>query len=180
MPPFRIFVSSPVDGIAEYRAEIIRAARCAVSGGTFEFFFYEQQDIECLPGQTVSEAVFAASGNNFDALFVFFKDYIGDGTLDEFDFFKNTVIKLNPRCEIWWSQIFCQNEPQNVRDFKAQLLGISADSTGSLGLPIVAGGEINDEPWKLAGRFTSKLFGLAARLRSSGHLQKPLAKGVLI
>lgn len=156
---FKIFISSPVDGIEEYREEIIRQTRDVVGNEIFEFFFYELQQIDILPNKTITESIFEKSGKDFDALFVFFKDRVGSGTIEELDYFENVIISSNENCQIWWTQIDCDHSPNDVQAFKARLLG------HNLGLPKIGGHLRIASPSMLGGVFTAKLWSLVSQLR---------------
>jgi hypothetical protein len=156
MRPFRVFISSPKDGIADYRADIIRATRI-VDPEKFDFFYYEKQNITRKPGQEIHEAIFEVAGTDFDAIFIFFKDRVGRGTINEFDFFEKFILNNNPNCEIWWAQIHCSRTPKLVSDFIGRI------SIRELELPTIAGEELIVTPSMLRGRFTAKVMEVAHR-----------------
>lgn len=155
MSPFRIFVSSPVDGIKDFRDAVIETSAFARRKGRFEFFFFEEHDNVRIPGKTICESIFVTSGLTFDALFVFFKDRIGNGTKEELDFFETTVIPANPRCDVWWSQIDCDCYPQDVGDFIARLQAYNT------GLPTAQGLPKNCTPANLTNRLAAKLLDVS-------------------
>lgn len=158
MPPFRIFVSSPVFGIEDYRYAVMSAARAAENCGKLEFFFFENSQNDRIAGQTICQSIFARTGTAFDAAFFFFKDRIGVGTREELDYFEAEILPVNPSCQIWWTQIYCETCPPEVSDFLARLQNYNT------GLPIVPGEEKIDRPDYLKGRFTAKLFSIVANL----------------
>ena len=160
MSPFRVFVSSPVIGIEDFRIAIQSAARHAKSSGKIEFFFYEEHEITRIPGKTVCESIFAVAGHAFDAIFIFFKDRVGQGTQDELQYFEQIIIPGNEDCQIWWSQIYCENCSSEVTDLVMRLL------TKNTGLRVIAGEEKIDSPDRLKGRFTAKLFEVIGGLTS--------------
>lgn len=149
-----MFVSSPVDGIMDFREEIKKAALAAEVGKKFRFFFYEDFENERLNGKTVCESIFASSGEQFDALLIFFRDRVGPGTIEELDYFEQIIIPKNPHCKIWWSQIYCDDQSADTRDFVSRLLGYST------GLPIVAGDLKIERPIQLVGRLVAKICSL--------------------
>lgn len=161
MAPFRVFVSSPVTGIEEYRYEVMSAARYANRSGVFEFFFFEHHENKRVDGKTICESIFEESGTNFDAFFVFFKDRVGTGTREELDFFEETIIAKNPDCQVWWSQIFCESTPDDVQEFIGRLQAYNT------GLQTVEGEEMNDTPKVLKGRLTAKVFETIASVTQS-------------
>lgn len=150
--PFRVFVSSPVTGIEEFRYEIMSAARHAERSGKFEFFFFEHHENARVDGKTICESIFEQSGQNFDAFFVFFRDRVGPGTIEELDYFTQNILMENPNCKLWWSQIYCDQHGEEVNDFLGRL------HEHNTGLQVVPGEELNDRPSVLKGRFTAKLF----------------------
>jgi hypothetical protein len=152
--PFRVFVSSPVDGIEKFRIEVMKVARAAENGGKFKFFFYEYFENARIPGKTVCESIFESSGEQFDALFIFFKDRVGAGTIEELDYFETKIIPKNPDCKVWWSQIHSDQKSEDVTQFVGRLLNYST------GLPIVPGDEIIKRPSQLTGRLIAKLLSL--------------------
>jgi hypothetical protein len=158
LPPFRIFVSSPVYGIEDYRYAVMSAARAASTSRKFEFFFYENSENHTIPGRTVCESIFAATELSFDAVFFFFKDRVGKGTWEELEFFETNILPGNPMCQIWWTQIFCDESPADVLSFIQRLLKYNT------GLAAVAGEEKIDRPEHLKGRFTAKLFSTISGL----------------
>lgn len=157
LPPFRIFVSSPVDGIAKYRAAIMDSALEAIGNGRLEFFFYEYCQNPALEGKTVCECIFAEAGHNFDAIFVFFKDRVGSGTREELDYFEKIIIPLNPACQVWWSQIYNKSYPDDVTKFVKHLT-----TKYNTGLPAIPGKGLNKSAQRLKGRLTSKLLKVVA------------------
>lgn len=158
MPPFRIFVSSPVDGIEDFRTAVKRAARGVENSNKFQFFFYEQYENIRQPGKTVCESIFATSGHQFDALFVFFKDRVGSGTIEELDYFESTIIPQNPDCKIWWAPIYCAQRPDATTQFIGRLLQHGTE------LPEVAGDEKIEQPIQLTGRLAAKLWSLVGQM----------------
>ena len=160
MSPFRVFVSSPVDGIEDFRIAVMKAARAAENSRKFQFFFYENFENERLDGKTICESIFVSSGENFDALFVFFRDRVGAGTMEELDYFENAIMQRNPNCKIWWSQIFCNERSEGTKNLTARLLKYST------GLPILPGDEKIERPSQLAGRLTAKLWSLVDQMPS--------------
>jgi len=150
--PFRVFVSSPVTGIELFRYEIMSAARHAERSGKFEFFFFEQHENARVDGKTICESIFEQSGQHFDAFFVFFQNRVGQGTVEELDHFEQSIRPGNPNCRLWWSQIYCEQHPQDVSAFLGRLHEYNT------GLQCVAGEELNNAPSVLKGRFTAKLF----------------------
>jgi hypothetical protein len=154
LPPFRIFVSSPVDGIEDFRTAVKRLALSAEINNKFKFFFYEQYENVRQHGQTVCESIFASSGDQFDALFVFFKDRVGPGTIEELDYFENMIIPQNPGCQIWWVPIYCEQRSDDTIEFVGRLLAYGTE------LREVAGDEKIVQPIQLTGRLTTKLFSL--------------------
>ncbi len=150
--PFRVFVSSPVTGIETFRYEIMSAARHAERSRKFEFFFFEHHENARVEGKTICESIFEQSGQNFDAFFVFFRDRVGAGTIEELDYFTNVILQNNPSCQLWWSQIYYDPPTNAVDDFLGRL------HEHNTGLQVVPGEELNDKPGVLKGRFTAKLF----------------------
>jgi hypothetical protein len=161
MQPFRVFVSSPVTGIELFRTEIMSAARYAKSGGQFEFYFFEEHENVRVEGKTICESIFEVSGIHFDAFFIFFRDRVGNGTREELDFLENTILKLNPGCQVWWTQIYCEQCPQDVEDFIGRLQNYNT------GLRVVAGEEMINSPRELKGRFTAKLHEISGKRASN-------------
>jgi hypothetical protein len=158
LPPFRVFVSSPVDGILDFRTEVKNAALAAEFGKKFQFFFYEDFENERLNGKTVCESIFASSGEQFDALFIFFKDRVGSGTIEELDYFEQVIIPKYPNCKIWWSQIYCNAQSDPTRELVQRLLGHST------GLPIVGGDLKIKRPIQLVSRLMAKLLSLDVQI----------------
>lgn len=124
-PPFKIFVSSPVDGIVEYRKAVSDAADILNAENKFNprfhVFLYEQHQTMMWPGLTVSECIVKTFGKHCDGFIVFFKDRVGSGTLEEFEIFENTFLVENPNCKLWWAQIACKVSPPDVHTFKGRL-----------------------------------------------------------
>lgn len=130
----------------------MKAARAAEASGHFKLFFYEHYENERVDGRTVCESIFVSSGEKFDALFVFFKDRVGLGTIEELDYFENSIMSMNPDCKIWWSQIHCENQSEDIKNFKERLL------KHNTGLPVAPGDEKIERPNQLAARLTTKIF----------------------
>ena len=138
----------------------MQAAEWAETSNRFEFFFYEKFENERLDGQTVCESIFKSSGLQFDALFVFFKERVGQGTIEELDYFESTIIPQNPRCKIWWTSIHCDERSGEANALVDRLLKYNT------GLPIV-GRELKIEtPIQLAGRLTVKCNSVNAQMLS--------------
>lgn len=151
--PFRVFVSSPVYGIERFRYAVLDAARAARGSGRFEFFFFEEKENCVTPGMTICESIFKANGHNFDALFIFFKDRVGQGTIDELEYFQNVIYPMNPSCEIWWTQIYSNSGHSS--EVTTILEKLNQFNTG---IPIIPGRELISTPHDLALRFTAKLW----------------------
>lgn len=154
MPPFRIFVSSPVDGIEDFREEIKKIALAYETSKKFQFFFYEDFENELLPGMTICQSIFTSSGERFDALLIFFKDRVGPGTIEELDYFEQVIIPKYPHCKIWWSKIYCGGLPPDTRDFVNRL------GKYNTSLPIVGGDLKIERPSQLVGRLVAKIASL--------------------
>ena len=161
MPPFRVFISSPVYGIPEYRSEVIGSLQDAASSGMFEFFYYEAHEIEILDGMSICQSIFNHCGNDFDAAYFFFKDRVGDGTREEFDHFQNVLKPRNPDCQLWWTQIHCDNHDEMTGTLLADIHTVG----GNLGL-WRRDGKMIDTPDILASVLTAKLWNTAAAMRN--------------
>ena len=160
MPPFKVFISSPVYGIPEYRSEIIGSLQDAAASGIFEFFYYEAHEIEILQDRTICESIFAHCGDEFDAVYLFFKDRVGQGTRDEFNYFQNVLKQRNPNCQLWWTQISCAQHDQMTNELLQDIHSVG----GNLGL-WRRDGKMIESPDLLASVFTAKLWNTAAGLR---------------
>lgn len=152
MPPFRVFLSSPVDGFDDFRYEIISAARSADASGKFQFFYFEQTENPRLPGMTICESIFESTGNAFDAFFIFFRDRVGAGTIEEFDYFERHLLQVNANCQLWWTKVYSANNQAGVNELLARLHNYNT------GLAAVPGEEKNSSERVLKGRFVAKLF----------------------
>ncbi len=161
MPPYRVFISSPVYGIPEFRSEVIGSLQDAAASGIFEFFYFEGHEIEIQPDKTICESIFAHCGDDFDAVYLFFRDRVGQGTRDEFDYYRNVLRKRNPNCQLWWTKINCGDHDLMT----AQLLEDIHDVGGNLGL-WRRDGKLIETPDILASVFTAKLWNTAAALRN--------------
>ena len=159
MPPFRVFISSSMRGFEEYRAAMLDAAEELSRNGTFEIFLYEEHSHQAVPGKTICEAIFETSGERFDALFVFFRERVGQGVLDELDYFEKNIIPKNPECEVWWSRIECEECEPAVDRLMERLM-----TTYGGELPLVKTAPRNVSPHTLKGRFTAKLISLIPRI----------------
>lgn len=152
MPPFRIFVCSPVDELEIYRAAVSDTAQAAESTGKFKFFFYENFENQVNNGKSVSQSIIENSGCEFDAILIFFRNRIGDGTLDELSYFEKEIFPKNKACQLWWSKIYCETCEPRVADLVKHLT-----NTYNTGLPALEGKLLNDSPEILTGRLTAKL-----------------------
>jgi predicted methyltransferase len=150
--PLRIFISSPVRGYKPFRAEILRCANQFRQSGKFDFFFYEEHKNQTEDGKTISQVIFENSGITYDAMFVSFKDRIGDGTQDELRFFKETIRKNNPNSKLWWCQAHCRRESKDVEKFKGELASLHG-----LELPLFNGILLLENEKQLADRFAAFL-----------------------
>ena len=157
--PYRIFISSPVEEIASYREQVIRTAEIAASDGVFEFYYFEKMANVPEPGESICDSIIRHAGCEFDALFLFFKDRVGVGTLAEFEYFHKKR-KINPQIAIWWSQIHCEVASEEVKRIIGRLHEYGT------GLPPGLPGEVLiDAPHKLSDRFTRKLIEKADQRR---------------
>jgi hypothetical protein len=124
--PFKVFVSSPVDGIVDFRQAVSQAAAVLNSDDIFfpryHVFLYEEHENRMKPGMTISQSIASTFGDHCDAFIVFFRDRIGNGTLEEFTIFESHFRLINPACRLWWSQINCENTPDDVHVFRRRLL----------------------------------------------------------
>lgn len=152
MPPFRIFLSSPVDGFDNFRNEIISATRYAECSGKFDFCYFERSENPRLPGRTICQSIFEATGTHFDAFFVFFRDRVGSGTREEFDFFEQVILVQNPNCQLWWTKVHSEQNLEGMTDFLGLLHKYNT------GLAAVPGEERISSEAVLKGRFVAKLF----------------------
>jgi hypothetical protein len=150
MAPFRVFVSSPVYEIEEYRQAVREQAALARASRAYDIFFFEEHDIPRLPDCSICESIFAACGNYFDAFFVFFRDRIGPGTLEEFNHFETVLLNENKNCQLWWAEIQSGPKPQEVLDFIGRLQRYNT------GLPIATSSLPLDSAKVLTGQFVVK------------------------
>ena len=164
MSKFRVFVSSSVDGIVEYRDAIYSHAMAANGGGRFDIFCYENHDIPTVPGKTIVENIFDVAGHDFDAFFIFFKDKLGNGTRDEFAYFRDVLRPENPDIQLWWTQIHCERNEDCVRDLLAEL----NQPPGHLGMPTFGGPRNITEPMHLATRFFRTLLDIGTSMPPDG------------
>lgn len=135
------------------------AAIEATGSGKLEFFFYEYRENQIIDGKTVCESIFAEAGENFDAIFIFFKDRVGPGTHEELRYFENIIIPQNNDCQVWWSQIHCDRYPEDVTEFVKHLT-----TKYNTGLQAIPGKGLNNSPKNLKGRLISKLLKVVSEI----------------
>jgi hypothetical protein len=143
-----VFVSSPVAGLTEFRQAVGQASRFGTESGKFEFFFFEHHENVRLEGMTVCQSIFETSGTQFDVFLMFFRDRLGDGTLEEFDAFERIFKAANPACKVWWAQIACEAHSDEVDAMLARLHDYKTI------LPCLPGEEHLDTPLKLGNGIT--------------------------
>jgi len=161
---FRVFDSSPVDDIVEYRDAIYDLALAANARGRFDVFLYESHDIPTIPGRTIVESIFDVAGHDFDAFFIFFKDRLGAGTQAEYEYFRDILRPANPNIKLWWAQIHCQKNEDCVNDLLAEI----NPPPGHLGMPTFDGPRTITEPSHLANRFFGTLLDIGISLSPDG------------
>lgn len=152
VPPFRVFLSSPVDGFVDFRNQIISATRYAECSGKFEFCYFEKSENPRLPGKTICQSIFEATGTHFDAFFIFFGDRVGSGTREEFEYFEQVLLLQNPECQLWWTKVHTEQSLESVTELLGQLHKYNT------GLAAVPGEELISSEAILKGRFVAKLF----------------------
>ena len=151
---FNVFVASPEIAtehceIARFRAHVRRTATVFEQGGLpVKFHFYEDDQNPRLPGKTICESIFERMNVQFDAFYFFFADRVGEGTSEELEYFKTYRENENPACQLWWSQIYTPNYPQETHDFIGRLQEYGTQ------LPSVTGEELIEKPDHLAGQLT--------------------------
>ena len=150
--PYRIFISSPVDEYETYREEILRCAKLFRLTGSFEFFFYEEHENKTMPGKTIAEAIYENSGDLYDAMFVSFRNRVGEGTVEELKFFNETIATNNPNAELWWCKAYCSKKKDGTVDFQKSL-----HNSHAIELPIFDGELLLRRPSQLVDRLHAHL-----------------------
>lgn len=148
--PLKVFVSSPTYGIEEYRKQAFRLAQVMNKGGKFDVFLFEDHAIKMDASKSISQNILGVFGQRCDAFIVFFKDRIGNGTLEEIDHFKARFSVDNPDCKLWWSQISGGPQNQDVLDLIGDLYSIGIEMPAAFS-PMV------DSPEELSWRMTTVL-----------------------
>jgi hypothetical protein len=164
MPPFRIFIASPVYQFEDFRRELIASAREAEDDGMFEFCFFEKDHhnpVPMLPGITITDSIFAHFGGTYDAFFLSFRDRVGPGTRAEFDHCMTSLRVTNPSCELWWRQVDCNVHDASTTDLLTEL----HKPGGNTGMQRKDAGPV-DTPDRLANLFVSKLLNVSNSLRN--------------
>lgn len=152
--PLKIFVSSPIDGIEDYRKQAFRVAHMMNKTGRYDVFLFENHMIEMDASKTISQNILALFGGRCDAFIVFFKDRIGNGTIEEIEHFKNRISADNPQCKLWWSQISGGLFNQQVTDVIGDLYKIGIQ------MPAIYS-PVMDTPDELFCRMTTVLSDVA-------------------
>jgi hypothetical protein len=152
--PLKVFVSSPVYGIEDYRTQALRLAQVMNPRGRYDVFLFENHIIKMDRTKTISQNILALFGARCDAFIVFFKDRIGNGTREEIEHFKSFFSVENPKCKLWWVQISGGTHDQQVSDLIQNLyeIGIQMPAAHSAVL---------DSPEELGWRMTTVLTEVA-------------------
>lgn len=152
--PLKVFVSSPVYGIEDYRTQAFRVAQVMNRSGRYDVFLFESHAIKMDSSKTISQNILALFGARCDAFIVFFKDRVGNGTLEEIEHFKNAFSVENPKCKLWWAQVSGGEHDQQVSDLIEDLykIGIQMPAAHSAVL---------DSPEELQWRITTVLTEVA-------------------
>jgi hypothetical protein len=157
--PFKVFVSSPVYEIEDFRRAVAQAADVTNAGHIFNprfhVFLYEQHDNQMDPALSPSENIVRTFGEHCDAFIVFFRDRVGNGTLEEFEIFRTRFRVQNPNCQLWWAQIRVNPVPPPVQDFCGRLI-----QEGGREMPAIRDQLTVESPDHLKERVISRLMGL--------------------
>lgn len=162
MRPFRVFIASPINNFKDFRQELIATARENEDDSRFELCFFEKDHRnppKMLPEMSITQSIFAHFGPHYDAVFLAFKDRVGDGTRAEFEHFRNTLKVANPNCELWWRQVDCDSHDCATEELLSELHKPGGDT----GMQRKDGGPV-DTPDRLANLFVSKLLSVSKLL----------------
>lgn len=158
MAKYKVFVSSPVNGLEAYREAIGKASIFGRDTETFEFFLFEHHENHRLPNKTVCESIFETSGIEFDAFLILFRERLGPGTIEELDAFEALMRPKNPNIDVWWSQIVCDHHDDDVEALLARL-----NQEWNTGMPCRRGQECLDHPKKLKARVICQMLTFQSR-----------------
>lgn len=163
--PFNVFLSSPVYGIKDYRETVVRTAMTMERrmDSKIKFHFYENYEIHRSDDKTICESIFETIGVKFDAFYIFFRERVGQGTIDELDYFENHLRAENPACELWWSEISCSPDKEPDADVVTMLSRLNRHN---LGLQSATGETIIKSKEDLGFRFLGKVTETSERLGS--------------
>ena len=93
----------------------------------FHVFLYEQHETNMGPARSVGANIARTFGTHCDAYLTFFKDRVGQGTLDEFEIFEKKFRVHNLACKLWWARIHSEDPFAPVKDFVGRLYSHSTE-----------------------------------------------------